>query len=273
MNLFKKVEDLKNDYTTYPASFDGYKWFKPLLVGAVAFILFQILSTIPDVVINPATIDFANWGSLISNYYIIIYIPCIFFAALIVRDRPFSSYLSSHGGWKWGAFIKSFIVAFLVVLIFSALDVFINHQTVSFNNVKVFALVLGVIVIPFQCFSEELLFRGFVMQSLGSWIRIPIIPIVIQGAFFAYMHSYDISGLVGVLACGLIFGVVAWYFKGLEVSTAMHTSNNIIANLSSVFIVSSAADSMLWDSATMIAQMIIIFAVIYWLDKKFGWFE
>lgn len=271
MNIFKKIENLIDDYTTYPASFEGYQWFKPILVGIVAFILFVVLSYLPNLFIG-ADFDFATWGKVISNYFVIIYIPCIFLAAMIVRDRPFSSYLSSVRGWKWGVFLKSFIVALCIVILFTVVDVVMNHQSLDLSAIGL-VLVLSLILVPFQCFAEELLFRGFLMQTVGSWFRIPIIAIIIQAILFAYTHSYDILGMAAVLGSGLVLGIAAWYSKGLEVSTAMHTSNNLITTLSSAILISTASGHTIVDTIMMIAQMAIIFAAIYLLDKKFGWFD
>ena len=75
----------EHDYATYPRRFNAYKWYKSLLVG----LLFLIFAAIV--------------------------IPCLFFAALIVRDRPVSSYFSSMGGWRWKAFLKTFAVAFVIL--------------------------------------------------------------------------------------------------------------------------------------------------------------
>lgn len=161
---------------------------------------------------------------------IIIYIPSIYTGAKIVRDRPFSSYLSSRGGWSWEIFIKSFVISLFVVLIFTAYDFAFTGS--SFNSgLPIYIIILTILIAPFQCFAEELLFRGFLMQTVGSWICVPIVAIVIQAIIFAYLHSYNLIALLSIVCTGTIFGLIAWYSKGLEISTAMHSANNILSAL------------------------------------------
>jgi hypothetical protein len=42
-------------------------------------------------------------------------VPCLLLAALVMRDRPISSYFSSMGGWRWKVFLRSLAVAFVVL--------------------------------------------------------------------------------------------------------------------------------------------------------------
>ena len=49
MKIFQKVVDVKSDFCTFPRSFEKYKWYKPLIVAALTFILYIILSILCDV--------------------------------------------------------------------------------------------------------------------------------------------------------------------------------------------------------------------------------
>ena len=89
MSLFQKIDDVKNDYTIFPKSFKNYKWFNPILVFVVALIAFIILQYLPNIlIIANVNIDFVTWGSILSSYMIIIYIPSIYISAeLFVTGR------------------------------------------------------------------------------------------------------------------------------------------------------------------------------------------
>lgn len=250
-------------------SFRNYKWFKPILVFVIAFIAFIILQSLPNILlIAHVDIDFVTWGSIISSYMIIIYIPSIYIGAKFVRDRPFSSYLSSRGGWSWEIFIKSFVISLFVVLIFTAYDFAFTGSRFN-SSLPIYIIILTILIAPFQCFAEELLFRGFLMQTVGSWICVPIVAIVIQAIIFAYLHSYNLIALLSIVCTGTIFGLIAWYSKGLEISTAMHSANNILSALT----ISLSTTITLWDSAEMIIQMLVIVALILVLAKKFNFFK
>ena len=107
------------------------------------------------------------------------------------------------------------------------------------------------------------------MQTVGSWIRVPIVVIVIQAIIFAYLHSYNLITLLSIVCTGIIFGLIAWYSKGLEISTAMHSANNILSALT----ISLSTTITLWDSAEMIIQMMVIVVLILILAKKFNFFK
>ena len=269
MSLFEKIDDVEKDFTTFPKSFKNYTWFKPILAFVVAFIVFIILQYLPNILLLAhVDIDFVTWGGVLSSYMIIIYIPSIYVAARIVRDRPFSSYLSSRGGWSWDIFIKLFAIALLVTLIFTAYDFVFTGS--SFNtNVPIYIIILTVIIAPLQCFAEELVFRGFLMQTVGSWIGVPIVAVIIQAIIFAVLHSYNTMAILSIICTAIIFGLIAWYSKGLEITTAMHSANNIISAIT----ISAATTITLWDSAEMIIQMLVIVALILILTKKFNFFK
>ena len=84
-----------------------------------------------------------------------------------------------------------------------------------------------VVIGSLQCIAEEYLFRGIFMQTLGSWIKVPVIAVLLQASVFAVQHKYDVYGLMSVLISGVAFGAVAWITRGLEAGCAMHIMNNV----------------------------------------------
>ncbi|MBO6122495.1 MAG: IS4 family transposase [Methanobrevibacter sp.] len=92
-----------------------------------------------------------------------------------------------------------------MVLIFTAYDFAFTGS--SFNNgLPIYIIILTILIAPFQCFAEELLFRGFLMQTVGSWIRVPIVVIVIQAIIFAYLKGFSrFKGYIITACDGSIF--------------------------------------------------------------------
>ena len=43
------------------------------------------------------------------------------------------------------------------------------------NTVTLTFFVICLILIPLQCIAEEYLLRGFLMQTIGSWFKIPVL--------------------------------------------------------------------------------------------------
>ncbi|MEE1050923.1 MAG: hypothetical protein UIB39_02385 [Lachnospiraceae bacterium] len=102
----------EHEYTTYPRRFNAYKWFKPLLVGllfAVFYLILGLAVTLITKVLFGSSVassgyDDMDFYSAAGVFYnaaaAFVFIPSLICAALIVRDRPVSSYWSSMGGWR-----------------------------------------------------------------------------------------------------------------------------------------------------------------------------
>ena len=285
MNLFKIVDDYKSDFTTFPRTFKNYKWYKPILVFVIGLILYLVVSAIAVLIlgifspeaaktffISPGTNipGFDKIDGAISAIMLALMIPSLYISSKIVNDRPFSSYLTSVGGWNWGMFIKSSAVFLIVYIIFYIFDFIVRGSQLDIKLTLV-SLLLLIILTPFQCFAEELVFRGLITHTLGSWFRIPIIAIVIPAILFACAHGYNTFGFIDVLVSGLIFAFLAWYTKGLEVSTALHSINNIavftVAGISTVNISTNASYI---DGIEGVILTIASFAVIFLIDRKYN---
>lgn len=59
---------------------------------------------------------------LFSNLLIIIFIPSLYLASKVVKDRPFSSYSSSHGGWNAKLYFKAFIIPLIMYILYLRID-------------------------------------------------------------------------------------------------------------------------------------------------------
>ncbi len=95
-------------------------------------------------------------------------------------------------------------------------------------------LVLVLLTTPLQSAGEEYLFRGWVMQNIGAWIRRPNLAlwasIVVSATVFALAHtSFDVWILLdlGIFATAAV--VLTWRTGGLEAAIVMHAVNNVVA--------------------------------------------
>ncbi len=88
-------------------------------------------------------------------------------------------------------------------------------------------LVLVLALTPFQAAAEEYVFRGYILQLVGSWTRFAWIPVVVTVPIFAIGHDYNIWGLIDVGLFGLMAAVLVIRTGGLEAGIAAHTFNNI----------------------------------------------
>lgn len=84
-----------------------------------------------------------------------------------------------------------------------------------------------VLLVPLQAATEEYLFRGVLLQSVGAWVRFAPVTIVVSSVAFAFSHAYDAWGIVQVGIIGVAFAWVTIRTGGLEAAIVMHTVNNV----------------------------------------------
>jgi membrane protease YdiL (CAAX protease family) len=81
---------------------------------------------------------------------------------------------------------------------------------------------------PLQATGEEFMFRGYLLQALGSLSRRVWVPVVLSGLVFGLFHGLGQSPPVFLdrFAFGLTAGYLAVRTGGLEAGIAMHLLNN-----------------------------------------------
>jgi hypothetical protein len=209
---------------------------------------------------------------LFTDLILIAFIPALYLASKVVGDRPFSSYSSSRGGWNFKLYLKACIIPVIFYVIYQIVDFTINgsRSTPQFSILFFIALF---ITIPLQSIAEEYMFRGFLLQTLGSWFKIPILAVVLQAIIFALAHGYNIFGFFETLTMGLIYGFFAWKTNGIEVSSAIHTANNFSIGLFIMLgLITSTGTPNLFSVLPIIVFEIILLVIMYYVGKKTDWF-
>ena len=78
--------------------------------------------------------------------------------------------------------------------------------------------------------AEEVFFRGYLLQALGSLVAQPWFGVVVSAVVFALLHgTQNLPLFVDRLAFGLLAGVLVWRTGGLEAGIAAHVVNNVFA--------------------------------------------
>ena len=234
----------EHEYPTYPRRFISYRWFKPLLAGLLFAVLY-LGSTVAIVLLGALnqgglesvmkiagsydTMDVSSGPGILLNLgSLAIAIPLLALTALIVRDRPFSSYSSARGGWDWSVFGRMMLLALLVCGVPNLVWILLDHGPLN-NQFTIATFLLLTVMGPLQCIAEEYMFRGLLMQTFGGWFRIPVIAVVLQALIFMAMHPYNLTGKLTILATGCMMGLMAWISRGIEASSAIHIVNNMVA--------------------------------------------
>ena len=141
------------------------------------------------------------------------------------------------------------------------------------SHISIAFLAVILISVPLQAIAEEYVFRGFFMQTFGSWFKIPVLAIVLQAIIFMLAHGYNSIGLLETLVSGLGFGFFAWKTNGIEVSSAIHSVNNFSVGLWVMLgLKASTSSPQLWDVASSIVFLLILYSIMYYAGTKTDWF-
>ncbi len=229
------------------------RWFTPvlegLLIAGIYFVLLLIVSfaLLASAVMLRVPYDhLTDLQRIYANVFktplvfiaflstVIPVIPAIFIARLITNFKPLGLIHSIAGRMRWsylGVFLGfGFLIFGLYSVGFAALDGSLTTQnSVHPLNSGMFWLyiVLILLIVPFQCYAEELLFRGYLMQTVGRWLKNPVWAIIIPAPIFMVLHGYGLWGLLSVLTMALIAGFLCWYTGGLEAGIGLHIANNV----------------------------------------------
>ena len=148
-------------------------------------------------------------GLFASNLGIATLIPISLALVLIIHHARTHWLFSVRPGMRW---------KFLLVCLGVSAVVFVGIQAVI------------VLTSPVQAAAEEIFFRGYLLQALGSLVSQPWFGVVVSSVVFALLHgTQNLPLFVDRLAFGLLAAVLVWRTGGLEAGIAAHVVNNVFA--------------------------------------------
>ncbi len=172
-------------------------------------------------------------GMLATNLGIATLIPIAVGLIMVMHQVRPRWLFSVAGGIRWRSLIGCLVIAAVAlngVLLLSA----------SVSKPLVFAMQPGfwsflpiiLLTSPIQAAAEEIFFRGYLMQALGSLVRTPWFGVVVSSVIFALLHgTQNLPLFIDRLAFGLLAAVLVWKTGGLEAGIAAHVINNVCAYL------------------------------------------
>lgn len=275
------------DYITIGREFENYKWYKPLLIIILSVIIYFVLTIVVAGIFefifgdisaglsdSYESLNTLGPTSLFSYLILALAIPAIYLASKIVKDRPFSSYASSLGGWRWKLYFKCMAIPIVVYVLFNIVSSLADGSAISIQQISPLMFIAFVIVIPLQCIGEEYMFRSVIMQSFGSWFNIPILAVIIQALAFGATHSYNSIGVVTIILGGVVYGLLAWKTNGIEASSALHTINNLTIFINIYLGLARTSTNVdIWGALVAFAIDLICLGLTYYVGSRYNWFE
>ena len=275
----------ERDFITYPRQFKAYKWYKPILAGLlfIVFLFFtnMLVEYITRTVFHTAITDsgydsmdlFTAAGAFRNCALNACYIPSLILSALVVKDRPVSSYFSSMGGWRWKIFFKALAAGFVIAGIPLMIYNYLSGWTGEIRFTAGGAIMLAVFL-PLMCIAEEMLYRSYIMQTAGSWLKISVIGLVAQILAFTIAHPYNTIGRIDIAFSALMYGLVCVFSRGIEASSALHLVNNgigmLMVGIGFGYITSEVT---VFSAVFNIVLKLLLLLFIIYADRKLHWFD
>jgi uncharacterized protein len=174
--------------------------------------------------------DFVNFGIIIVVFGIGLIV--FKFAFEFFYKRSIMTLITTKNRFRWNDYFLGFVIYSFLIVVFSRIfdqNVF-NHFISKFSPTN-FALVffIGFAAFAIQTFFEELIFRGFIFQSL-NYSRITIYGVIIINAIlFGLLHAgYGISNLIESAIFAFVFCLIVLIKNGIELASGAHLANNLM---------------------------------------------
>lgn len=203
------------------------------------------------------------------------------FLTLVSIDGRFSLGRCFLGAALWFAVMAAGLAAWaLLELAFSGDALAVSFRGLSWPEGGALIAMLGcMLLLPLQSACEELVFRGWLTQTLGQAIRSRPLVVLIVGIVFALAHGtlHGRYALLIYLVLSVGLSVVTLVDQRIEMAIGIHTANNVFAVLGGAFAAASSGQSTLlfdstqapwWSPLVAGAQMLTICGVVFWLVRR-----
>ncbi|WP_420161764.1 CPBP family intramembrane glutamic endopeptidase [Nocardiopsis sp. CNT-189] len=172
-------------------------------------------------------------------------LPMVLLAARLVQRRPAGTLSSVVGRFRWrwaltcaGAAAAAIAIGYAIsVATYLAagrdLGEVFGAQGWEWAGWGVFlpAAALVLLLVPFQAAAEEYVFRGWLMQAFGSFIRTPWPGIVVSSLLFMSVHGYTGWGAAWIFVWAMTLAWLSVRTGGLEAAVVMHVLHNLTGML------------------------------------------
>jgi uncharacterized protein len=282
----------ENSHIRYFSSFLLILLFT-IVIGSIMY-MFSILITDS---INPKIVDVEKLilkDSLVdlflSHITYVFWILGIWISAKTIHKRSLISFITPYQKINWKRVFFGFIVFFVLLSISQIIDFVLNSEDYKWNDFDlsrfIWLLVAAIFVVPIQTTTEELFFRGFLLQWMGKLVKQPILLAIIVGFIFGALHfgnpemsnSAFWAGLDYVFT-GFMWSYIAIRTNSAEFTIGAHAANNmflcifltyensVFENLPSLFVLTNV-DDMLSTIYSIITSTLFFIISIHYHKKK-----
>ncbi|MEU2538287.1 CPBP family intramembrane glutamic endopeptidase [Streptomyces iakyrus] len=211
---------------------------------------------------------------------IAIALPLVLLATLWPARRPVGTVTSVTGRLRTGWLGRCLLAGLLPILLLTVTAFLLpddSGDTGAWVGWRSFLTALAVlaVLVPLQAAAEEYVFRGWLLQAAGAFVRSPWFAVIPQAVLFAAAHGWGTRwGFLGLLVNGLVAGLLTIRTGGLEAAIALHVLNNLLAFGASAAVVDglssdeTAADAPWSLALTAIVTDLLYAAIVLWFARR-----
>ncbi|MDC0354605.1 CPBP family intramembrane metalloprotease [Flavobacteriaceae bacterium] len=275
-------------------------------LGVLIIFIFTQLGSIPLIVAifqkvgleGAAKLNSSNMMTVLENnnltfFYLLLSFVVGFIGFLIVikflHNQSLKSVTTSRESTDFKRVFTAFISISAIILLNLLFSIYLNPDEYFFQfnlNDFVILFLIAIIFIPIQTSLEEYVFRGYIMQGLGVFVKNRWFPLIFTSLSFGLLHlsnpEIDKIGniiIIHYIVTGLFLGIITLMDEGMELALGFHAGNNLLIALLvtadwTVFQTSSVFKYI--GEPDVINQTFFSLAVIYpllliYFSKKYQW--
>lgn len=230
------------------------------LLGIVLTILgWQVLGLIPFILalaiavatgrLSPEQLNEGNllssldplWSYVLLNLMFWFFLASVIGVVQVIHRRNWRTLVSPSATIDYGRIVQGFAVWFGLMAVSTLCEYLLNPDAyrLTFDPQQWLVLLpIALVLTSIQAATEELFFRGYLLQGLGLLTRQPIVLMLISGILFAVPHFLNPEMAVNFALLALnyfAFGVFLTWFtlkdERLELAIGMHVANNLFIAL------------------------------------------
>lgn len=202
-----------------------------------------------------------------------------------LHRRPWRSLITGHRSFDLRGAFLGFAVTFTLLLMAALAELAIAPGDIEVNfRAEAFFLFLPFVLLltPLQVLTEEIVFRGYLLQLVARLTRRPALRLAVPALLFALLHignpdvvAGGVWGILGILVVAAYLTFLALRGNGIEHAAGFHLGLNLYG-----FIVMTTADPSLEtpailldkspDFALGLAVTLLVCALHYWIVFRRG---
>lgn len=166
----------------------------------------------------------------------------LYMAIRFIHHKRFITLITAFEKFRFKPFFFAFSLWSVILLIATVVSYFTNSEDMVLQfDLKRFLMLflICIVFLPIQTLTEEVFFRGYMMQGLSQVFKNGLFPMIITSLFFGIAHlsnpEADAFGsslmFVYYVVFALFLSSITLLSEGLELAYGIHLANNLLSAL------------------------------------------